>query len=389
MHSPYEVADVLNRAWESIEKREVKLNSWQVRTLRAIKDCRTSALGGHIDSCTSCGHLQLSYNSCRNRHCPKCQGHKKEEWIKAREEDLLPAKYFHVVFTLPQIINSVAITHPRLIYNLLFKAAWATIQEFGLDTKWLGGKVGMVSILHTWGQNMSLHPHLHCIVPGVAVDEKGYYKRVKAKSKILFPVRAMSKMFRGKYCHLLKKKLQDEYQKIQQELYKHQWVVYAKQPFGGSEQVIEYLGRYTHKIAISNHRIKSVKEDKVTFSYKDYRQAGKPKAMTLVNEEFIRRFSLHILPKGFVRIRHYGILSSTWKRGKLQEIQRKMTTNSSQTQSTSIDKVAPNSQQGQCPCCKQYSLTILCLFDKRGPPDKWLKKLKEYQLNKVKENNVS
>jgi len=385
MRSLGEVADVLEQSWDKIEQGDIKLNSWQIRTLRAIKDCRTSALGGHIDSCSSCGHLQLSYNSCRNRHCPKCQGHKKEEWVKARQADLLPAKYFHVVFTLPECINTLALSQPKVVYKLLFKAAWATVQEFGKDPKWLGGKMGMVSILHTWGQNLSLHPHLHCIVPGVAIDEKGYYKRLKITSKILFPVRAMSRVFRGKYCHLLKEQMPDEYVKLQAALYKHDWVVYAKQPFGGPTQVIEYLGRYTHKIAISNHRIKEVNNEQVSFSYKDYRADGKGKQMSLSNQEFIRRFSQHILPKAFVRIRHYGILSSTWKRGKLREVQRKMTANSKHI--TANPANVKTTQQGQCPCCKKHTLEIVCVFDKRGPPQDWVDKIASYRNRKQKKMN--
>jgi hypothetical protein len=378
------VADVLNKSWDSIENKKIKLNSWQIRTLRAIKDCRTSALGGHIDSCTCCGHLELSYNSCRNRHCPKCQGHKQEEWVQARHKDLLPVKYFHVVFTIPQVLNTLALLHTKLIYNILFKAAWGTIQEFGKDKKWLGGKMGMISILHTWGQNLSLHPHLHCVVPGVGVDKRGYYKRVKPKSKILFPVRAMSKVFRGKYCHLLKEQLPYEYALLQSTLYKHNWVVYAKQPFGGPEQVIEYLGRYTHKIAISNHRIIKVGNKTTRFVYKDYRAAGKKKEMELGNQEFIRRFSKHILPRGYVRIRHYGILSSTWKRIKLAQLQRKMRTKL--VAITAKKEYKNTTRQGQCPCCKSYTLITVCIFDKRGPPCQWQAKLTSYKNGKRHKN---
>lgn len=377
MRPQIEVADVLHQAWDSIEQKHIKLNSWQIRTLRAIKDCRTSALGGHIDSCTSCGLMQLSYNSCRNRHCPKCQGHKKEEWIQARQKDLLPVRYFHLVFTLPACINTLVAVHPKVVYSTLFKAAWETVQEFGTDAKWLGGKMGMVSILHTWGQNLSLHPHLHCIVPGVAVHENGYYKRLKTKSKILFPVKAISKVFRGKYCYLIKKQLPAQYTKLKPALYKNDWVVYAKQPFGGPEQVIEYLGRYTHKIAISNHRIKAVNNSKVLFNYKDYRDQGKVKQMSLSHIEFIRRFSQHILPKAFIRIRHYGILSSTWKRGKLQQVQHKMTAGSKQI--TTKPAVQKPIQQGQCPCCKKHTLQTVCIFDKRGPPMEWILKIGSYK----------
>lgn len=385
MRPRYEVAEVLNTGWQSIENKEIKLNSWQVRTLRAIKDCRTSALGGHIDSCSACGHLQLSYNSCRNRHCPKCQGHKKEEWVEARKKDLLPVRYFHVVFTLPEIINTVAVYEPKIIYNLLFKAAWATIANFGADPKWLGGKMGTVAILHTWGQNLSLHPHLHCIVPSVGVDQNMFYKRLKTSSKILFPVEAMSKMYRGKYCCGLKEKLPVEYGKIKKDLYRQDWVVFAKESFGGPQQVIEYLSRYTHKIAISNHRIKALKNNQVHFNYKDYRDQDKTKQMQLPVPEFIRRFSLHILPKGFIRIRHFGILSSSWKRGKLQEIQNKMTAKS---------KVQPQKEQQtiktklhQCPCCKLSTLTIVLAFDKRGPPAEWVQKLNAYKRSKHKKMN--
>lgn len=381
MQPRIEVADVLDQCWDRIEQAEIKLNTWQIRTLRALKDCRTSALGGHIDSCTSCGHIQLSYNSCRNRHCPKCQGHKKEEWIQARQIDLLPVKYFHVVFTLPECINVLAMQYPKIIYSILFKAAWETIVEFGKDPKWLGGKMGMTSILHTWGQNLSLHPHLHCIVPGAAVDERGYFKTLKTSSKILFPVRAMSKVYRGKFCHLLREKLLDEYKQIQKELYKNDWVVYAKQPFGGPEQVIEYLGRYTHKIAISNHRIKQVKEGKVTFTYKDYKAAGKQKTMTLSQVEFIRRFAQHILPKRFTRIRHFGILSSYWKRGKLQELQSKM--NYQRPVNT------PKTEHGKCPKCKQHTMQIVCVFDSRGPPPSWKKRLKAYEREIRKHKNAN
>ncbi|MFT5156876.1 MAG: hypothetical protein ACI83I_001426 [Bacteroidia bacterium] len=377
----YEVADVLNQGWQSIESKEIALNSWQIRTLRAIKDCRTSALGGHIDGCSSCGHLQLSYNSCRNRHCPKCQGHKKEQWVQARNKDLLPAPYFHVVFTLPQEINAIALVEPKIVYNVLFKAAWATIKNFGSDAKWLGGTMGMVSILHTWGQNLSLHPHLHCIVPGVAVTEAGFYKRLKTGSKILFPVRAMSRMFRGKFCALLKTKLPDHYHKIQHGLYRQDWVVYAKKPFGGPKHVIEYLGRYTHKIAISNHRLTALSKKQITFNYKYYRAEGKSKQMQLSVPEFIRRFSLHILPKGFVRMRHYGTLSSTWKRGKLQELQRKMLSKSNKTDKQPEGQSSCNKLH-QCPKCKLPTLVIVCTFDKRGPPVEWMDKLKKYQAVK-------
>lgn len=374
MRASTELAGVIESVWDKLESGEVKVNTWQLRTLRAIRDCRTSALGGHIDSCSSCGHLQISYNSCRNRHCPKCQGEKREEWISKRSEELLPVKYFHVVFTLPDSINRLAIQSPKAVYDLLFKCAWQTLADFSKDPKWVQGQMGMIGVLHTWGQNLSLHPHLHCIVPGVGIDKNGNLKKLKPNSKILFPVKALSHVFRGKFCYELKKHFPQEYTSISNALYKQNWVVYAKEPFGGPEQVIEYLGRYTHKIAISNQRILSLNKGKVRFGYKDYRDASKNKVMELEAEEFIRRFSLHILPKGFVRIRHYGILSSTWKRGKLSELQKEMNYS---------PKVKSNpTKKGQCPRCKLHTLQIICEFDARGPPLIWKQKVEQYERMK-------
>jgi hypothetical protein len=376
----YEVADLLQINWESIENKEIKLNSWQLRTLSAIKQCRTAELGGHIDSCTSCGYLQISYNSCRNRHCPKCQGHKTKEWVQKRQSELLPVPYYHVVFTIPNTLNVYALQYPRELYAILFKAAWQTIDAFSKDKKWVGAKMGMIAILHTWGQTLSLHPHLHCIVPGGGVNEQEKWKTAKVvkagkASKILFPVKAMSKVFRGKFVALLKKNLKQIPYDFYPKLYKNKWVVYAKRPFGNVNQVIQYLGRYTHKIAISNHRIKSISNNKVTFNYKDYKQNAKNKTMVLSQIEFIRRFSLHILPKRFVRIRHYGILSSYWKRGKLTELQ--VTLNF--TPSKKIIKT----KNHQCPKCKKHSLKIVFRFETRGPPNYWIKKIRKFYRKSI------
>lgn len=370
-----ELADVIKAVWSKLESGQVKVNTWQLRTLRAISDCRTAAMGGHIDGCSSCGHIQISYNSCRNRHCPKCQGEKREEWINKRSEELLPVKYFHVVFTLPNSINTLALQHPKELYDLLFKCAWNTIEDFSKDSKWTGAsssnfRMGMIGVLHTWGQNLSLHPHLHCIVPAVGVDKKCEFKKLKPNSKILFPVRAMSTVFRGKFCHALSKQFSASYPALASALYQHNWVVYAKEPFGGPQQVIEYLGRYTHKIAISNQRILTLESGKVKFRYKDYRDESKNKVMELDASDFIQRFSLHILPKRFVRIRHYGILSSTWKREKLATLQKEMNY-------IPTPKINPT-LKGQCPCCKQYTLQLLCEFDSRGPPRAWKQKVENY-----------
>jgi len=351
-----EVADVLRKEGSKINS--YGLNTWQLRTLYAVKKCRTAELGGHIDACDECGNLTISYNSCRNRHCPKCQGNKREDWIEARSTELLPAPYFHVVFTLPDSINSLAIHQPKIVYDTLFEATWETLSQFG---KSQGVQMGMIAVLHTWGQNLSLHPHLHCIVPGGGIDKQGNWKNIRSDGKFLFPVKALSKVFRAKYCQKLKEKEPIKYEQIRQELWQKPWVVFAKKPFGSPKSVVEYLGRYTHKIAISNHRIKAVDDQNVTFEYKDYRMAGVKKRMTLSHQEFIRRFSLHILPKRFVKIRHYGFLSSTWKRGKLKLLQEKL-------QVKVLEKAEKKAFLPKCPCCKTGNLHRIAVFDQRGPP---------------------
>jgi hypothetical protein len=351
-----EVADVLRKLGTRIE--DLGLNGWQLRTLSAIKKCRTAELGGHIDACDQCGNLTISYNSCRNRHCPKCQGNKREDWIEARSTELLPVPYFHVVFTLPDSINSLAIHQPKMVYDTLFEATWETLQQFGKAKEM---QMGMIAVLHTWGQQLSLHPHLHCIVPGGGIHTNGQWKNSRTDGKFLFPVKALSKVFRAKYCQKLKAKEPIKYEQIRQELWQKPWVVFAKKPFGSPNSVVEYLGRYTHKIAISNPRIKSIDNENVTFDYKDYRMAGVKKQMTLTHQEFIRRFALHILPKRFVKIRHYGFLSSTWKRQKLRLLQEKL-------QVKVLDKVEKKPFLPKCPCCKTGNLHRIAVFDQRGPP---------------------
>jgi Putative transposase/Transposase zinc-binding domain len=373
MRSEYEVAHVLNRSWDKVASSG--LNSWQVRTLRAIKDCRTVALGGHVDACDGCGHIQISYNSCRNRHCPKCQGHKRIQWIEARETELLPVPYFHVVFTLPEDINTYALFKPKIIYDALFKAAWETIEAFTGKRN----KAGMISILHTWGQNLSLHPHLHCIIPGGFVDSNGTWKLSKNKGRFLFPVKAMSRVYRAKYVALLRASELAIDPSAYDALFKKEWVVYAKRPFGSPKSVVEYLGRYTHKIAISNHRILSIDDDTVTISYKDYRTEGQKKTMTLSHEEFVRRFALHILPKRFVRIRHYGILSSTWKRSKLTDLQSKL----KGMVLTSLPIVLKGTYHKCCPCCKTGKMITLLTFGRRGPPSEFYKSAYEKSSSPV------
>ena len=357
MRSAYEVAGVLQQIGSSIEG--IGLNTHQLRTLSAVKCCRTPALGGHVDVCDDCGVIKISYNSCRNRHCPKCQGHRREEWIQKRTADLLPVPYFHVVFTLPDTLNALALHQPSIVYDALFKAAWQTINQFATSK---GLQAGMICILHTWGQTLSLHPHLHCIVPGAGVDANGHFKTITANGKYLFTAKALSKVYRAKYVALLREKgIRDK--TLIENLFTKKWVVYAKRPFGGPQQVIEYLGRYTHKIAISNHRLLNVTETNTTFGYKDYKSKGCKKQMTLSNAEFIRRFALHVLPLRFVRIRHYGILSSTWKRAKFAELRKRL--------KMPAPAIEIKTKLHRCPCCKTGTLVTIVVFGKRGPPTQY------------------
>lgn len=365
----YQVADVLERNQALLSR--YTSNTWQLRTLHALRKCRTAALGGHIDRCNNakCNQLHLSYNSCRNRHCPRCQGHKREEWVSAREKELLNVPYFHVVFTLPDTVNRLCLYAPKQVYNILFKTAWSVLQGFSANPKFLGAKMGMVAILHTWGQNLSLHPHLHCIVPGGGVTVNGKWKYAKNKGKYLFPVKEMSKVFRARFVENLRKEF-NEPRTFYDKLFAKDWVVYAKRPFASPRYVVEYLGRYTHKIAISNHRITSLANGRVGFSAKDYRKGGAKQLLSLSDAEFIRRFSLHVLPKGFVRIRHYGILSSTKKKIVLPLLMAEMGQCASKNVSQPI-------LHRKCPRCREGILVTVFMFDSRGPPKHWIAKIKE------------
>jgi Putative transposase/Transposase zinc-binding domain len=307
-----EVADIFRRYGPSYrDSHKLPLN--HLRTMHAIETCRTTTLGGHVDECEECGHIKISYNSCRNRHCPKCQFLKKEKWIEARGKELLPIEYFHVVFTLPDELNPLALRNREVVYGILFKAASETLTD--LAKKRLGVKIGFIAVLHTWGQNLMDHPHLHCIVSGGGLSQG---KWISSKRRFLFPVRVMSRLFRGKFLAFLKKAFEkkslqcvgEDFPGLLKGLYAKEWVVYAKPPFNGPQTVLGYLGRYTHRIAITNHRITGAENGKVSFLWKDYADGNKQKVMTLDASEFIRRFLLHVLPDGFVKIRHFGFLSN-------------------------------------------------------------------------------
>jgi hypothetical protein len=290
------------------------------KAMRAIRDCRTAALGGHIDH-FDCGHTHISYNSCRNRNCPKCQSLNKERWVMARMEDLLPVPYYHVVFTLPEELNRLTFINNAVLYDLLMKASAETLKQLCASPKYLGAQTGFISVLHTWGQNLTLHPHVHMVVPAGGLTADG--KFLVGSKKFFIPVKVMAKKFRGKFLFHLKK-LKHDFQTAESEwinlidsLYRKNWYVYCKRPFKTPASVLRYLGRYTHRVAISNKRILSMENGKVSFSYKDYKDRNSKKVMSLSVYEFIRRFLLHVLPSGFRKIRHYGFLSPALKKTKL------------------------------------------------------------------------
>jgi len=370
LRAAYELAQVIDRFGSTFVEQQGP-NTYVQRILRAIQRCRTAELGGHKDRCDECGHIRISYNSCRNRHCPKCQNTRRESWIESRKQDLLPVPYFHVVFTIPDKLNGLFLYDPSGMYKMLFGAVWETIAQFSWTR--FHGETGMIAMLHTWGQNLSLHPHLHCIVPGGGLDVRGHWKPLplsKAGKAYLFPVENLSRVFRGKFLSSLQQVLPQQ-RTFVRELYKTNWVVYAKEPFAGPAQVIEYLGRYTHKTAISNHRLVSIDETGVRFRYRDYRD-NKQKQMRLSGTEFLRRFCQHILPKGFVRIRHYGLLASK-NRLQLRQLQQYHGIQVRQESKHKDWKQLCREHLGYdpdlCPHCKKGKMITIERFDPvRGPP---------------------
>jgi hypothetical protein len=310
-----EVADVVRRFGPAFRERyRGQLNRAQLRTLGAIESCRTAALGGHVYECAHCKARKIVYNSCRNRHCPKCQSLEKERWLEERCAELLPVPYFHVVFTLPEELNPLAVSHPRLLYNLLFQCASETLLEIAADPKHLGARIGVLAVLHTWGQKLTLHPHLHCIVPGGGLSIDGDWW-VGSRPDFFLPVAVLKKLFRGKVLAAIKAaaesgELPSSHLPAFGSLYRKSWVVYCKPPFGSPERVLAYLARYTHRVAISNQRLVRLEGEEVTFTWKDYARGQRLQEMTLSGEEFLRRFLLHVLPDRFVRIRYYGLLAN-------------------------------------------------------------------------------
>lgn len=310
-----EVAEIINRFGESYIRKH-QPNSYQLRVLNALALCRTSALGGHKYQCDHCGNVHIGYNSCRNRHCPKCQGSNQALWVEDRINNAFAVQHYHVVFTIPDALNEICLLDSRWFYNKLFDCVWQTLRTFGYTQYGVEG--GAICVLHSWGQNLSLHPHIHCLVPALGYGIKGQMKPIGKSGKYLYSVQKLSRNFKGRMMAAVKSKLKKiellgKFKTSIDKAWTVEWVVYSEPSFGKAENVIRYLGQYTHRVAISNQRILAVNEREVTFNMKDYADACKIKPLTLTGEEFLRRFCLHILPKGFVRIRHYGIYSSRFR----------------------------------------------------------------------------
>jgi len=329
-----EVADVVHQHQEEFLQRwGHTVSPQQHKALRDIGSCRTAALGGHVEQCDQCGHRLTGFNSCRNRHCPKCQFPARDKWLAQRARELLPVPYFHLVFTLPQQLAPLALQNPKVVYHLLLRATAETLLQIAADPRHLGAQLGFLTVLHTWGQNLHHHPHVHCVVPGGGPSSQGS-RWISCRKNFFLPVRVLSRLFRGKFLALLQAAYRkgqlrlhgalagwaepSQFARLSQQLKKSDWVVYSKAPFGGPEQVLTYLSRYTHRVAISNSRLLSLRDGQVSFQWRDYRD-GQTKVMTLSAVEFLRRFLQHILPAGFVKIRHFGFLANRCRRNKLAQ----------------------------------------------------------------------
>jgi Putative transposase/Transposase zinc-binding domain len=323
---PLEVADLVRSAGRNfIELNRSWLNRLHLKVLTAIERCRTAALGGHLDECVRCGHRGISFNSCRNRHCPKCQANARDRWLEARHRELLPTRYVHIVFTLPHELAPLALQNKKVVYDLLFHVSAETLREIARDPRHLGADIGFFSVLHTWNQKLEHHPHIHCVVPagGLSPDRTDW---IPSQHKFFLPVEVLGEVFRGKFVEALEEAFAHGklgfhgtmkalgrprvFAQLLRQTFRKKWVVYSKRPFGGPEHALRYLGRYTHRVAISNHRLVSFADDKVTFRWRDSAHKNKQRLMSLHVNEFLRRFLQHVLPTGFVRIRHFGFLST-------------------------------------------------------------------------------
>jgi hypothetical protein len=366
----FEVSQIIDRfGLQYIE--QCQPNSFTLRTLDALQKCRTSALGGHKDVCDCCAKQRISYNSCGNRHCPKCQSNKQALWVDDRISDAMDVKYFHLVFTVPQALNQVCLLDSKWFYSNMFECVWSVLQSFGYSH--YGVESGAICVLHTWGQNLSLHPHIHCIVPSAGLTVKGNLKHITKQGKYLYPVRMLSVVFRGKLLEKIKRQLKQgnqlvQYQSLLEEVWKKPWVVYCEPPLGNAQQIVKYLGQYTHRIAISNQRIQNIDESGITFWYKDYKDNSKKKLTKLSGVEFLRRFCVHILPSRFVKIRYYGILSSKQK-DQLRPLQaKKPETKVKETLQERILRIT-GFDRYQCPYCKTGIMHTIELLPRIRSPD--------------------
>jgi hypothetical protein len=371
----FEIADIFNRYWEKFLATH-KVSKWQRYVVWAIRVCRTSELGGHIERCTNefCDYVKNAYNSCRNRNCPKCQFSRQIKWVYDRLKELLPVPYYHVVFTLPHSVNDLTLCNKDVIYDLFFKAAAYTLNAFSQDPRYLGAQLGFFGILHTWGSTLTYHVHIHFIVTGggLAYDGSGF-KMLPYREEFIFPVKAMSRTMRGRFVKLLKQAYRENRLNFPGDLQSiarpadfydfcsrvgnEEWVIYSKKPFAGPEKVVEYIGRYTHRVAISNHRIINIENDRITFRYKDYQDDEKIKEMTVSAEHFIQRFLWHIVPEGFRKIRYYGFLSPGNREEKIDLI-KKLLDELIEKSSSILDSIASwldrydEVLNRRCPVCK-------------------------------------
>ena len=387
-----EVADVLRRYGEAFRLTHApSLSSGQLRVMSAVEVCRTAALGGHLEECDVCGHQRPAYNSCRNRHCPKCQSLARERWLEDREAELLPVGYFHIVFTVPQEIAALAYQNKTVVYGILFRAAAETLRTIAADPKHLGAEIGFLAILHTWGQNLLHHPHLHCVVPGGGIAPDGAHW-IASRPDFFLPVRVLSRLFRRLFLHYLQaafdggklrffsslEQLADRetFARYLTPLRHSEWVVYSKPPFGGPKQVLAYLGRYTHRVAISNSRLLDIEEGTVSFRWKDYRDGSRNKTMRLCADEFIRRFLLHVLPDGFQRIRHFGFLANRYREAKLAVCRRLLADRAPHPEKRAdrldyrdVYEQLTGTSLRDCPVCHAGHMVLIAILrDSRGGP---------------------
>ena len=386
MGTSIEVADIFRVAGPAYRAAHAgHLSLHQLKIMSAVEHCRTAAMGGHVEACTDCGHWRIAYNSCRNRHCPKCQGAAARTWLAAREADLLPVGYFHVVFTLPAEVADIAFHNRALVYDLLFRVASQTMLTIAADPKHLGARIGITAVLHTWGSAMTYHPHVHMIVPGGGIALDGT-RWVSSRPAFLLPVRVLGALFRRLFLTRLMAlhdagrlaffgtmtALADRraFLRHLSPVRKKRWVVYAKPPFAGPEAVLAYLSRYTHRVAISNRRLLAFDDDGVTFRYKDYRRSGaeRQQVMTIAADEFIRRFLLHVLPRGFHRIRHYGLLASGVRKDNLEHARQLLAVAPPAADDTSVE---PTDARPPCPCCGGHMVIVEIIerrYQSRAPP---------------------